>query len=336
MKKTELVPSHAVRTYGSNVSTKQVSSLCWEPVHTPQINKNYIQANAVSRGPVAEADVREYHSRLFLEANAQLRQACYRLITTVGHNIAGLDRQIQEVSEIAESTKRYKDSFGGGLPWTLFSKLQVIVLALFSVLMILIGLNTVATVLMSAGNPVWNTWWRCYLFSAVPVGLAFGLKIYKGWIEDPAKAMHYCRVITVLGLLFGTIWAAMFGSMFQGLTQSTAEILSDITNPTSHKTSTLFQAVYTVVTFLAESTIAASCWLSIENTMHKHQPNTRQPNEARSAAQNDLNQLVSVKASEETMRAQLEGKLDAMEHSRKRYVEEAVAVYWDIAKHFKS
>lgn len=313
--------------YGSSRLPEEILKTTKQAVRLPGKDMDYIRATAITNSQGGEADVRDHCSRQFGAENAELEEECRRLTHLVAADISGVERQLGELSRLLSTTERYLESVGTAVPWTPMARTNVICLLVLSVLLLAVGINTNATVLMSSGISAFATPFRAYLFSLIPIGIAAAFKVPCSHIEQRKHRVLYTLVIWMIGIVFGIIWAGMFASTFPGMTQDTASLIDSLTNasttanPEGHSSNGSF----IFVAILAEALLAAGCWLTAQLIIEKHQPSTRTDNPAYLKAQADVNHWQSRKCENERLAAGLAGKLRAIDDTRRHFVESAVA-----------
>ena len=137
--------------YGSRELAKEVYSLAEAPLLTPLINRDYLRATAATRGASGEPEVRENAGNHFDLTNAKAEAECRRLKTEVEGGLNGANRHVQELSGLLEQTPRYNEEPRAGVPWTKPDRVQVGFFAVVAVVLLAVGINTNAVVLISSG-----------------------------------------------------------------------------------------------------------------------------------------------------------------------------------------
>jgi hypothetical protein len=289
----------------------------------------------VARGSIGEEDVRHYHAKSFNESHAELLEKCSRLQVNAAADLEGVNLHIKELSAIVHATKRYRDFNRDSAPWTKFARIQVGVLIVFSILLLGVGINTIAQVLYASGIPGFEKAWRCYLFSLTPIGIAFGIKGLRSFIHDHKRAMLYTVGIWVVGLAFGFMWVLLFAERFPGLTQSASDIVNSISISASNSKPHTGDFWFIVASILAESFLAAGCWLTAEAIIERHSPPVRKNNPAYDKVHSDLDHFLNRRSEQESLIGKINGKIQAIDDARKRFVEEAVGSFRAAVKSYQ-
>jgi hypothetical protein len=311
---------------GGSVSAKDVHALAETPVVLPEVNKTYIQSLAATKGAHGESEVRNYHLKLFLELNAELTARCEQLRVRVAAEGEGITRQITELSAINNNTDRYHERCEPTLPKTRLVVCQVVFFLLCSLVLLLVGLNTNAQVLLASGVPGFESPWRAYLFSTVPIGLAFGLKALRHFLAQRQHQKYYTVAIWIVGLLLGVRWVALFAQTFPAMTQSVGDIINNLSAGQGSANPGVGLS-FIIVSMLAESFLAAGCWLTVEAIVEKHQPSARLDNPAYVKTQADLDHWHHRQYEQQGLHAKIHGKLTALDEARQRFIEEAVGLF---------
>jgi len=197
----------------------------------------------------------------------------------------------------------------------------------FSLVLLGVGINTVAQVLLASGVPGFDNPWRCYLFSLTPIGIAFAFKSLRTFVPEARQKMIYTVIIWACGLVFGILWTILFASTFPALTQSASDIINSINSNSAGSSSGHGNILFIIASILAESLLAAGCWLTIEAIVEKHQPSVRVANPAYARTQTDLDHWLKRKYEQLHIAGKIKGKMDATESARKRFVEDSVGLF---------
>ena len=318
----------AIGSYAASVSLKEVVSLAAESIQAPPLNREYVKSIAAVRGPEGETEVRSYHDRFFNEKNAELLARCHQMKERITSDRVGIIAQLQELSRINKHTDRYQELNRESIPWTKFSRIQVLLLVLFSLLLLAVGINTTGQILMNSGIPGFEHAWRAYLFSLIPIGLAFGFKYLRVFLTEQHRKTRYTLAIWSMGLFFGVVWAVLFAQTFPAITQSTADIINSISLDQSKPNhGHVAGIILIVVSILAESLLAAGCWLTIETIVERHQPSTRINNPAYEKTQSDVNEWLKRKYEQDDICGKIDGKIRAIEEAKHRFADEAAALF---------
>lgn len=313
--------------YGSNELSDDIFKVAAQPVVEPTVDKKLIRTLAITRGAGGEAECRIVHLNQFESGNAELLAQAQRLDEQLKVEEEGADRHIHELTAIQNRTDRYREQAEPSAPWTGFDIVQVVVLALMSVVLLAVGINTNASVLQSSGIPVFEDLWRAYLFSFIPVGLAVAVKVPGSHISLKSRRLAYTYCVWGLGLLFGVVWAVEFARTFPGMTQSTAEIIASLTDPRAGDSDGHANGSFVLVAMLAEVFLAGGCWLTIQLISEKHAPSSRTDNPAYSKVQADLTHWQRRQAENRRLAGRLSGKINAINNTRDRFLGEAMGCF---------
>ncbi len=313
--------------YGSSDLAKSVDAIVSRPLIEPEMNKPALRAIAVTSGRSGEPAARELAARGFSGENNQHVEEIHGILEFLNQQIAGVGRHLKEISAGMTPGDRYIRSHVSGTPWTTADQVKCGFLITVSVLLILIGMNTIATALKASGNPAFEHSISAYLFSGIPVALAAGLKAMTVHINDEKRRRLYIIIIWIIGFAFGALWAYQFAQTFRGLTQTTAEIIRDLIesngNTNTPESNTLF--VFTAI--ISEAFLSAGCWVTAIAISEKHQLEKLTDNPAHLKRQSDLDRWGTINQEYVQLRGQLNGKLQAIENKSHAYIEEVLGFY---------
>ncbi|MBI3852687.1 MAG: hypothetical protein HY298_20730 [Verrucomicrobia bacterium] len=313
--------------YGSRHLPKAVLRAAEKTIVNPELDRDHFRAVAITNGLGGESDIRDYAVRTFNAENAELEEECRRLIDLICGEEAGAHRHVKERSNLLAATDPYLESTGTTIPWTRFARGQVIFFIILSGLLLSVGINTNAVVLLSSGISAFSSPIRAYLFSLVPIGIAAALKVPGSHLELRSRRLAYTFLVWTIGLVLGIIWAGLFAATFPGLTQDTATLVQNLANTNANSADHVANGGFIFVALLSEAFLAAGCWLSIQLIVEKHQSPARVDNPAYQKVQADLDDWHNRKCENSQLAGHLTGKLRAIDESRRQFVERAVASF---------
>src|ERR1043165_358145 len=218
--------------YGSSCSMKEAVELKGEPITIPPIDNDHIRRIAITKGAMGEADIMAYHIRTFHQANAELMAKGQHFKGRAASHLQGYNRHIRELSERLARTQRYLISTAEGVPWNTWSGVQVGLLVIVALFLMFAGLNNYATVLQASGMPMFEKFWRCFLFTFIPVGLAVAYNDPPPIVSKDRFRTWYVTGIWVGGVLLAVLWTFQFAKVFPALTQPITQIVNGLSlNP---------------------------------------------------------------------------------------------------------
>lgn len=315
--------------YGSSVSMADALKVKDERVHSPPIDEGFVQSLAAAVASTggnpairaaAEERVRNHHGHIFDAHNIELREKCVHLATPVAADNAGIARQQKDLTQVNEETARYHERTESGSPCTKADKAKLIAFACMSALLLVIESNSTAQVLMASGVPGFESLIRCYLFSAIPIGLAMLVKLPSTFFDSRGLLMAYIWFVFSAALCFSVYWVVLFANMFPGMTMSTADVINSIgQSRPAESTPRLI-----VVAILAEALTAGVLWLAMEVIADKHEPASREDSPAFLKTQTDLDHWQRRQFEQEEIAASLHAKVKAIDHARATFIEQAV------------
>jgi hypothetical protein len=160
---------------------------------------------------------------------------------------------------------------GEGVPWTTFDLIKAVFFALFSLVSLAIGVNTLATYLIGSGFIVFlENPYLAYLFASVNIGITGLLKIGHAWQKDGAAKRKYVLCLLLVGLSFGVIWLITFSSIFPNIGNEDVEKIIKGLSEESSGYSHLMEGLFVLSQLIAEICISAAMWIYLEDLFLKH------------------------------------------------------------------
>lgn len=321
--------AHESLSYGSADLARSAQEVANRPIVTPPVDVPKLRATAIASGLAGESAVREQSDRTFRAANYELRWEAERTKANLEDAIEGGNKQLREISAFMDPCQRYLRIQRDGVPWTAKDRTKVKVGLSLSVVMLLVGVNTIATVLLSSGNPGFDNPIRAYLFAFTPIGLAAVLKGIATYLDTYTGRRRYALLILSLGIALAVGWAGMFAQVFSNMTQSTEDIVRrlmsvDQASASNHPSSSPF----ILLTILADALLAAGLWLTAETIVDRHERSEIEDDKGHQKCQTDVDRWAKAIQEYERLAGRLNGKLEAIEEARKAHVE-------DVANQFR-
>jgi len=266
------------------------------------------------------------HRQTFQGEHGQHLGVLRGLQAVIAKNAAALEEALRRLDREKKSLGPYTDVAGEGSPWTAFSRLTVIGLAVLSILMLAVDLNALAQVLIASGIPGFENPVRAYLFSMLPVCVAVGLKSLPRFIRLELDQRIYASAVWVIGLTAGVIWFLLFARHFPSITQSTSELINSLTlgsAPATHSGNgwlVFFQ-------LLAGTFLAGGSWITIEHIVRSHAARRRIRNQAYLLVERDLNAAIKAREEQEAILGEVCGRIKQIEALEEVYVARALQAY---------
>jgi hypothetical protein len=223
-----------------------------------------------------EARVASHHRSLFhLWNDAEIEQAAQNR-DLVHHYIRGLERRRAilsgQILRTDELVKQEQEE-GGAVAWSTFDRVTAAGLGLFSLVLLGMGMNTLATYLMDSGFIIFvERPALAYLLSAVNVGLAVLLKVGSSWCRDDATRHRYFVWLWGSGLVSGALWLITFAVIFPNIgAQGVDEIIASLGEESALKDAVL-EGVFVCSQLVSEICISAALWMHLERMVRVHAP----------------------------------------------------------------
>lgn len=223
-----------------------------------------------------EPRVAAHHRSLFhswyagdIEQAVQNRDLVKEHIRGLEGRIRILSRQILKTDELV----RQEQEAGGKVAWSTLDLVTAAGLGLFSLVLLGMGINTLATYLMDSGfilfveRPA-----LAYLLSAVNVGLAVLLKVGSSWCRDDVTRHRYFVWLWGSGLVSGALWLVTFAVIFPNIgAQGVDEIIASLGEESALKDAVL-EGIFVCSQLVSEICISAALWMHLERMTRAHAP----------------------------------------------------------------
>ena len=228
----------------------------------PDHKREEISAAAAASDKGGEERVRLYHEKRFMSAFAERLGTLRQLVCDIRSNYDAVTAMEAQVASIAELTPVYLDETTDAKQWTWPARLAVGSLLLFSFLLIFVGLNTNALVLMNSGISGFENPIRAYLFSLVSPAIAVGLKFLPALLSQSRGLPRLRDLDWGIGLVLSVLWALFFALTFPGMTTDPMALATSLPLG-SVPASTASQGAWWLVLagILAEAFLAVGCWV---------------------------------------------------------------------------
>lgn len=225
-----------------------------------------------------EVRVAAHHRSLFhswyageTERAVQSRDLLNRHIERLQGWIARLSRRIARTDELLRREQEAK----GTTPWSTGDRVLAAGFGLFSLVLLGMGMNTLATYLMDSGfilfveHPA-----LAYLLSAVNLGMAVLLKVGASWCRDDVARHRYFLWLWGLGLLSGAVWLVAFATIFPNIeTRGVDEVIASLSKENGIKQAIL-EGTFVCSQLVCEICISAALWMHLERMVRAHAPSS--------------------------------------------------------------
>ncbi len=226
-----------------------------------------------------EPRVATHHRSLFLswyggdvEQAVQARDLLERHVGRLEGKIKLLSRRMLRTDELL--SEEQKAAAGADrAAWTKLDVATAAGLGVFSLILLGMGMNTLATYLMDSGFIIFvERPALAYLLSAVNVGLAVLLKVGSSWCRDDATRHRYFVWLWRLGLISGALWLITFAIIFPDIkARGVDEVIANLSEKSALKES-LLEDVFVCSQLVCEICISAALWMHLERLARAHAP----------------------------------------------------------------
>ena len=282
----------------------------------PDADKPMIMTSAW-RGLNGLSPVLEYHAAKFLALLGGPLVVLRQVAADIASNYHAIVEMEARQCERLAHTDPYVELASPGVPWSWPARCAVAFLVFFSLVLIGVGINTIAQVLQNSGLSGFEDPLRAYLFSLVTVGVSVGLKYLPRFFSSDKLKRAYGITIWSVGVIAGVIWALLFARTFPGMTQSATQIVAAAMTglnevPASHSG---WWLIYCGL--IAEAFIAAGCWLSVETIASRFSSRRRVPNQAHQQVLKDLKCLARAKHQVGFYLGAVRGRIEEIEQAQR-------------------
>ena len=217
--------------------------------------------------------VAEHHKNLFRSANSEIEERHSHLLSYESEREIEIVSEKNKVFALLKNTSEFLKDYSqkGKIPWNVVSRITSWFLVSFTIVLLIISTNTLATYLMSSGMLVFiESPFLAYLLSAVNIGIAALLKIFYYWQKDISNKVRYFRQVWWVGSLSGLVWLITFSMIFPSLgTTDLDEVLSEFSE-VSVFSSSMLQFIFVCSQLVAEICIAAVMWIHLQRMVDDH------------------------------------------------------------------
>lgn len=293
----------------------------------PPLDEKFIKIEALSGSADGEERVAQHAAATITKCfGGQLAEARGAQQDSK-ERIAGYQRKIELYSATRNGQDPYVDVVRHSQPWTTFDTVQLWILALVSLIVLAVGLNTMAVMLGESGRRSFENPLVRYFFSFLPTAMPFALKLLESEIESQLGRKVYRVILWLFALFFGFLWTILVSHAFSG-GASTAESLARAIslNATTTGQDDYAQWFLCIGSF-AEGLFAASLWLSIQRLVEKHQSSQRVPNPLYEETQKAINHWTAMANEEKSYERKAAGRVTQLENAIQTYVGQSVNAY---------
>ncbi len=277
-----------------------------------------------------EARVAEHHRHRFrswfagaVEQMVQNRDLINLYVEALQHKTRFLSRRVKDLDEFV----RHDREEDVGKPWSAFAIAGASLLGLFSLALLAMGVNTLATYLKDSGIVMFVEQPAvAYLLSALNIGLAGLLKIGFSWCASDQARRTYFASLWGVGLVSGLTWLVTFSIIFPNIgAQGIDDVIANLENQSSSREAIL-QGLFVCSQLIGEICVAAAMWVHLEGLIDQHAPlRTMEKNPEHRAYLKALSEWTERLRAAVAKRAALEGRLSELRHLEATYVARATA-----------
>jgi hypothetical protein len=211
----------------------------------------------------------DHHKQLFHRAYGALEAKLRSYLSLLESSHCGLEAELQKRQALLEKIPQKIKVISNDLLWGTWDRCKVALILLFSLVYILVDLNSVATTLQESGIASFQTPLRAWFFSAVPLSFAMALKLLREWLDEVNRRIHALSV-TSLAIVSGFVWLYFFATTFPNIAQSPTEILGSLSLDPSLPISGHSNNWLVFFGLMAAMATAAASWIAVESIVEAH------------------------------------------------------------------
>lgn len=295
-----------------NLNINEVIGINNGPVPAGKLDKQFIKKVAASESEDGDAVTYKYAQASIKQINGQELKKLQLAKAVAEGSLEVANKNVNELDSILDKTERYQEDIKESTPMTEFDRIQIKILIIASILILGVGVNSNARVLMSTGLPAFADALSCYLYSMIPIILPFGLKALPRFIKHKGFDTGYRVGVWIVAILFCIIWVILFAKTFPNMAQPISHFIENMSWEDSNPQGADMAWVFIAVSIFAETFLAAGCWLTIESICLQHQPSSRVPNPAYETVREDIEKWKCISWLECARLGNIVGRIDAL------------------------
>lgn len=277
-----------------------------------------------------ESRVAAHHRSLFHSWHARDVEQAVQHRDLLNHHIRKLEQRNENLSGRLQKTEellKREQEAEGLVPWSTLDRVTAAALGFFSLVLLGMGINTLATYLMDSGFVIFVEHPAlAYLLSAVNVGLAILLKVGFSWSRDDDSKHRYFVWLWGSGLFCGALWLVSFAIIFPNIgAEGLDEIVASLGEESALWDSVL-EGIFVCSQLVSEICISAALWIHLDRMAREHAPPVvMEPNPEYRECERRLSEGNESLRADVGKRAELEGWLKATLAREAAYLSKASA-----------
>ncbi len=295
----------------------------------PPIDREHIAAAMAGGG--GAASVGAHHEALFMSAAGVDAPLFRDLLGRVESVLEGTVARLEALKDRSRRTDQYRSELTAGEPWSVFDIVQTALFGVVAVAMLMVGWQAMATILQSSGLEAFEDRSRAETFSLVPIAASFIWEALASAFKTDLGRRRFVGFVYLSSVVLGAMWIALFVDFFgAGMAEAAGgeldlgAMFGDEPKKAEEEKS---GAGLLIIGLLAESMIAASCWLKIESLVIKHRYSKPVINPHYSVIAGEIAKLAGPQVSAEDIAGRLRSRLQAIEQGCAVYVRQAQDVF---------
>jgi hypothetical protein len=319
-------PANNQDIFGSHLPSKNTYRTIRSQSPMPKVDKTFILALAHSGSNDGKAKAQGHHISIYLQSQGGDLSVLKRVEADIAKNVAGIARQVSDLSRLLSSTARHHDTVRKNEPWGIFDRVRALVCAVLLVLCAGAGANTLAQIMVGSYIAGFENYSRNLLFSFLVVAFPVVIECFiQRTFTEAGKRLMRAGVALAAITAFG-FWVWSFAKTFSLAGASTSDIVNAIVQSAGSDPAQKINTL-TIFQIICEVLVAAICALELQHLFEIHLLSDRIANPQFTKTQNDLTWWRQRQREEEELLGQARGRIVEIEEGQKVFVETAVALY---------
>lgn len=272
-----------------------------------------------------EQVVRAHHVAKFNAEWAGDELVLRRVEQDVAENVRSGEAHEREFDAILNGTDPYIEEHREPKPWTVWDRVQLVAMLLFSLVLLTVDMNSAALTLMNSGlDGFRDHYWRAALFNvALIIGGAFLIKSASNWLTTDQGGRRYAWVVCIAAAVSLFVALPVFAKTYARMTIDPIALMTGEAGTTGTANSAWTFALQ----ILTGNLIAGAMWLTAALLIERHRPSIRVENPTWRRVKDDLDAISNLLRKEREKLGLVQAGLARIEAERHQLVTRAVELF---------
>ncbi len=272
-----------------------------------------------------EQVVRAHHVAKFDAEWAGDEQVLRQVAHDISENVQSGESHERNLSSVLHSTDPYVYEQRETKPWTIWDRVQLAAMLLFSIVLLAVDINSTALILMNSGlDGFRGHYWKAALFNlALIIGGAFLIKAISAWLTSDQARRRYTLVVASSAIVSLIVALPVFARMYARMTIDPIALMTGEVGSAGSVNSALTFALQ----IFTGNLIAGTMWLTASLFIERHRPSIRIENPAWRRVKDDLDVISNLMRQEGEKLGLVQAGLVRIDAERRELVTRAVELY---------